>query len=340
MGIAREDAQPDNLASLPPVLGAEEESVLDAETAEVNPLLWGARWLVQNFARTVGTYSSATGVSQRVARLRAQAAAAQAALSQDEAFVEIASLTQRMVALRLWRVIGLVEHCLYDAAALEVRMAFDSSGANKQTGKIMVIERSWSLCLEILPSALQQEDWHPVSQKYVELSGYFSPAVRATCGTSGECIYEVLQTLPPPPQALVDIVEKEGYLVRLSETDDFGGNHRAEGFLMADRSHKWGRLSLQCLCHRMHSMASKSWPLRRQLVSSLIHSCKVLAQSGAMKRLKDAVARLITQRMRWFAEDSYLALEARVFRDGVSQHRVPGSSQPRRRAASLQRVNG
>ena len=313
----------------------------EADTPENTPLSWGAQWLVKNFSTAIGKYSAEESLGASTAQQRVQAAAAFAMSVQHQCLEDTADLVLRMVRLKQWRGVLFAEHTLYDETAMQVRMRFPGGPLERQTGKIMMIERTWTMLLEVLPSSLDPTP--SLTSTYVELKGHYSPALRGTAGTSGEDIFEILKSTPPLPMTLQDCFQ--GFpLVRMVEVDDYGGNARAETFMMQRRGEQWTKLSLVCLCHKVHAMASKSWPLHGQLVSSLIHSCKVLAQSGAMMTFRDSMTNLIKKRMKLvLVESTVLPRDAETFRANIMKYCLPPKSQPRRHvtvASTCEFLNG
>eukprot|EP00971_Amphidinium_carterae_P040789 800522-Amphidinium_carterae.1 len=135
----------------------------------------------------------------------------------------------------------------------------------------------------------------PVLDDYFVLEGEFSPSIRASENSTGETTLAVLESCPKPPAELLALFKT---CVRHCETDECGSNARAEQlFLLQQEQVPWLHCHFHCLAHKAHACASKTWALQPTTVSSVIHTCKVLQGSGALARVKDAVADILAEKL-------------------------------------------
>ena len=125
-------------------------------------------------------------------------------------------------------------------------------------------------------------------------------------------------------------------LIRVAETDKNGGNGRAEGIILEDRSgpaSTWSHLHSLCLAHKAHSCASKCWSLSESVISGMIHTSKTLSQSGAKRALNQAVAELIKVQLQVVPRSGFrLSAEAELFRHNTMTFFAPPAKQSRRLA--------
>ena len=212
---------------------------------------------------------------------------------QGQSLHNVLKVVKRMTELQQWRAVCYIDHQLYDETQLCVRLFFDVDDKSEpQKGRIYVVESSWTMLIQRLPSQLlgDQEAMRP---EYFILQGHNSPAVRGTASTTGETTYKVLQSVGAPPE---DVPKLFDTCMRLTETDSYGGNYRAEALWL--QAHPgWQHLHLHCLCHRVHSAAVKAWDLHSDTVPGVIHTCKLLFTSGAMAKLKSSVTKIVSQKL-------------------------------------------
>ena len=84
--------------------------------------------------------------------------------------------------------------------------------------------------------------------------------------------------------------------IRLTETDEDKANMRCEAMWSSSLPDSRQHAHFLCLGHKTHAAACKSWMLQDELISSVVHTTKHLATSGANARLKAAVVILARNR--------------------------------------------
>ena len=120
-------------------LGGVEQSELAVAKPET-ALVWGAKYLRQNFYHRAGRFLEGSGISAGVARLRTHAAAQSSGEAQHSALVSLLELVQKMVTLKQWRAVASLEHTKYDETPVLVRLKFakTTTQAEKQVGKVFL----------------------------------------------------------------------------------------------------------------------------------------------------------------------------------------------------------
>ena len=316
--------------SLGEVEVAENEAIIP-ETA----LAWGGRYLKQNFFHRTGRFQECSGVSVGVARQRTHAAAKTSGSAQAGALVEILELVKKMTDLKQWRAIACVEHSRYDETPLIIRLKYvnTTSPAEKQFGKVFLIERSYTLLIEKLPT--QFGTFVADVNRFFTLECFLSPALRGAENKTAETICEILKSATVFPRQFVTLFEQN---IRLTETDEDKANMRCEAMWHDGLPSQWDRAHFLCLGHKTHAAATKSWLLQTDLVSYLIHTTKHISTSGANARLKAAVVMLAKKR---FIREAHLRppAEAEEFKRDIVNMFLPlpmkGSA---RRRATIQEV--
>eukprot|EP00971_Amphidinium_carterae_P337692 6474619-Amphidinium_carterae.4 len=318
----------------------DESACLDITSASApensdSPLQWGAKFLQLHFHRASGKYMQADVVTS-TAVLRVRAAAQYALQTQEMTLQAILNLVRSRSKNNIWRPVAAVEHILYDETELTVRV-----DAEKQKGKIFVVERAFSMLIQRLPLGTATNLCPPSSaDSYVLLEIPLSPRLRAGAGTAGEDVFEVLQHASPvvPMDDLFELT------TRLVESDEHGGNLRAEALIRLQRGRSWCHLHSLCLCHKVHAAALKSFALHEEVISGLVHTAKVLSTAGSMAKFKEAARLLLMKRFAYRVEPlSYASSTADMghssgssaLRENVMRFFLPALSHPRQRALVL-----
>ena len=89
----------------------------------------------------------------------------------------------------------------------------------------------------------------------------------------------------------------------------------------------------RCVMGLTHGMGY-NWPLHSHTVTGLVHVCKVLADAGQLKRLKDTFPALVSARLQ-VLRDHVLNDSAKQFKSKMLQLFCPPSHQCRRRAVVM-----
>ena len=225
---------------------------------EHTPLLWGAAYVSEHFKRGSGKYVQAN-VVRTVAMDRVHAAAERSLVTQDTALQEMLTIVRARRDAGIWRPVAAIEHILYDETEVTIRASFGDEtiqGQDKQKGKVFVLERSFSLLIQRLPLVASEEkkNLRPTKDDFFLLDVYQSPRLRVAAATAGEEIFAVLQSATPLPSALADLFVQQ---IRVIESDEHGGNLRAENMLRSRRGAHWQHLQLLCLCHKRMQQHSK-----------------------------------------------------------------------------------
>ena len=299
---------------------------------------WGGRhlqlWCGQRITRRIQTEDC----SASNARRRIQAAAEFVASAQSKVQDQLLQLVIRMKSAQHWRPIHYCEHALFDETPLNIVVQYQGDdGKDGQVAKTFVVESEWAMLIELLPSPLSSSTSSATPTLFT-LRGRSSPAVRALAATDGETICEALRTVAPPPSGISDVFP---ICTRFSEADEHPANPRAETLLSRIGRQGWAQMHSVCFAHKLHSAASKTWalPMEAGTISSVIHTGKFLTTGGSMKKLKDNIKALVSQRFQLLAafppDDGVRA--------AISKYFIPSVQQPRKRAfvlATLEFFNG
>ena len=329
-------------AANPPVLdeespGTPQPAATEEVIAETTPLQWGANCLLNDYVLRTGRFPThgSGEISRSNAVLRVQAAASVMATDQSLSLEKTVHLVEKLVRVRHLRAIAFLEHVLYDETQLRVRMEFNEE-PEKQTGRIFVVESRWSMLLQTLPLDSEVPQQAQQSSDMLVLQGSFSPKVRGAANATGDTIHDVLQTTTHMPSQLPDVFEQ---LFRLVEVDQCGANLRAEALVMATRKNEstqqaaWRHLASICLCDKIHAGAQKAWALHADVVSGLVHACKVLGASGQLRKLKDALTTLVEQRFVVLTDEA-IDPATETFKHNMHVAFLPSERHSRRRATA------
>ena len=94
-------------------LGGEDVSS-NIETTSVDPLAWGAEYLLREYTRRSGVFASTPDTSRHTAIRRTQAPACISFQYQVDAVTTVCKAVKEFASGGLWRPIMFLEHCLYD----------------------------------------------------------------------------------------------------------------------------------------------------------------------------------------------------------------------------------
>eukprot|EP00971_Amphidinium_carterae_P352175 6492463-Amphidinium_carterae.1 len=180
-----------------------------------------------------------------------------------------------------------VEHCAYDETQLAVRVVWSDSEPSKESVKMFVVEHQWAVVLEFV-----EPDGRLT---YMTLRGLFSPCVRAGSSTSGEGVHAVLKTTHQVPARIIS--ETFTNVVRLTETDEAGGNTRCERMILEDRGDKWSTLHCVCLAHKLHACCTRSWVMTPSLITGIIQTGLYISEAGSGRKLRSAARRVVKSKL-------------------------------------------
>ena len=218
-----------------------------------------------------------------------------------------------------------LEHVLYDETPLELCIQYaGDTKPDREVSKCFSVEASWAMLLQF-SHAYRAED-------YVVIKGRKSAKVRAAGAATGEAIFKVLEAA----DAITDqeVTKVFPRCTRVVETDENPANARAESFVVQSRKETWSELRSPCLAHKIHSCATKSFPLHQTTIRGAVHTQKHLKTAGAMTRLKSAVATLAAARLEILVHN-VADRKAIAFKESIMKWFCPSEAHPRRRALML-----
>ena len=305
-------------------LQEEPEAVQDTEGAST-PLQWGAAFLLTHFALRIGRNIDCEDISRTNARIRILAAAESIANLQQTKVEELLQVVAKMHEAKAWAPLLFVEHCVYDETPLEVMVKFAGEDqSHKQIAKTFVVENSWSMLLQdLLPNPGDRG-----FKSFFRIQGKTSPCIRAAGAATGEAIHKVLRSCEPSSSAIAPrLFEK---VVRLVEVDECPANGRAEGILLQERKLQWKHLYSFCIPHKVHAIATKAFPFHEESIRGMIHTSLHLSTAGSFFQLKQALAKLVDERLELLVHDPCDA-RARSYKALFTKF-VPSLRHPRRLA--------
>ena len=299
---------------------------VQVEVSNLTPMQWGAKRLAECFGRKFPKWTEFSDCSSAVAKQRVYAAASGALDYQELAMETVLQLYQKMRKAGQWEGILWLEHVVYDETPLTVRVGFGDATKDKQVVKLFVVERKWSMVFRKQPvGSTGQSD----KERLCILEGCCSAGVRGAANSTGDTISQVLASFPGPS---ANDLEHFKFKVRCVETDEAGANMGAESLVSKTRDGcDWSWLVLLCLGHKVHSSATKTWSLQKNLISGLIHTSKHLSGSGAMASLKASLAELIATTL-VVLPPAPLPSEVQAYRQRLTNLFAPPVAEPRRRA--------
>ena len=219
----------------------------------------------------------------------------------------------------LWKV-------AHDETPLRCKVAFgEVTNESVQVAKLFVVESSWSMVLE-----------HKVpveGRRLMVVEGHFSPCLRAADSTNGLAIAAVLRSVAQQqlPKGLPELFQISS---RCIECDEAGANARAERFLETDEP-RWTRLTINCLCHKVHAAVQKTWSLNLAILTGTVRSLLVMQGSAGLCRLKAKLRDLVAERCELIYTQAPLEPAAMLYRRNILSAYLPAIWQSRRRATAL-----
>ena len=288
----------------------------------------GSQYLLSHFALRIGRSIDTEDTSRTNARIRILAAAEHVANQQQQKVEEVLKVVAKMRDAKAWVPVLFVEHSLYDETPLEVMVRFaGEEQCHKQVAKTFVVENSWSMLLQDL---LQKPGDCGLSS-FFRIQGRTSPCIRAAGAATGEAIHKILRSCEPSSSSIAPGLFRK--VVRLVEVDEGPANGRAEGILVQERGHQWSHLYSFCIPHKVHAIATKAFPFHEDTIRGMTHTSLHLSTAGSFFQLKQALAKLVNERLRLLVHDpcdsaatSYKELFYRF---------LPSLRHPRRRAIMM-----
>ena len=235
--------------------------------------------------------------------------------------------------------VAVMEHIVYDETPLVATIRFGGQ-KHVEKAKLFVVNVSWSSLLRKVPVPAQAlaaeragELQCHVPENYLLISGRHSCCVRAGETTAGEGVVPILNSAAQPAPESANYQHR----FRCIESDEHGGNKRAECIIAAERaSHGrvWQRLSFYCAAHKCHKCAEKTWQLSfmAPVVSGVLSVGLLLQHPGAMKTLRESLRRVLSQRPLHILYRAADLNDNRARRHLVNLFAPPAHEAPRRRA--------
>ena len=243
------------------------------------------------------------GIQRKAMQDRLYAVAEKADQHQRHMFTALVDYTRRLAAGEGCQQIAFVEHIVYDETPLKASLRLPG-GRHTEISKLFVVDIGWKILIRLNPigsvsevQRLTPENQVPIklrSEDYLLLTAQYSLALRTGEGTSGEAVRPVLASCPVPP----DAVTKFLFHTRLCESDEAGGNKRAEEMVRQSRPSTWKTLPSFCLAHKIHNAAERTWAAcgHQDIIAGLIHVALFLQEAGTTKQFRLALRRVLERR--------------------------------------------
>eukprot|EP00971_Amphidinium_carterae_P351764 6492268-Amphidinium_carterae.3 len=307
---------------------------------EDNPLIAGAKLLIEKFVHKVGRLDCGSDVQQKQTSKRVHAAAEVSVATQEDMHKKVLSYVARMAEWKQLKPLMYVEKLAYDTTQLDIRVQYaDQEGAHRQVASTHVVQHAWAVVFSQCLSADLQEPAEGHDRLCI-LTGRYGASIRASENTVGETTADVLNSIWMPAELEQKRMSKLfPTCVRFVEVDEAGSNGRAEALILEQRrglgDNQWCHLHVLCLAHKVHAMAAKTWALQKSCISHIIAVCKHQHMAGHMVSLSDHAGHSVRQELRIVHEGYHLSTKARQFRKIVEQYFMPATSKPKLRSMFL-----
>ena len=299
----------------------------DREPEGESALQWAGRHLLRNYAHRIGRSIISSECSRTTARARLRAGAEHIFLKQKGAFLAIVELVEKMAKSKAWRAMHFAEHVLYDETPLKLMVRYENDPQEHcEVAKCFSIEWGWSMLLETekVDGAVSA---NMPSYEYTILRGRRSASVMAGASGTGESIYGVLRKAEAiADDHLSQVFEK---CTRVAETDECKANSRAESLVVGSRGKHWMELHNFCAAHKLHAMATKTFPLAATTIRGMVHTSKHLGTAGHMLGFKQALQKLVQERLCVLLHDPR-DKKAFSFQANLMKYFCPSPMHPRR----------
>ena len=263
------------------------------EFSQMSNIAQGAHILQNHVSRRAGPWNlDEFGVTGKIMLQRVQAAAETFLRWQENNLAELVSYAKIMQEARHLKAVAFLEYCSYNETKMKTKIRWrGSADSEAEVSNVFVVIRNWAMVFQKMPTTEATHDGDPqqlLASDYFVLRGQFSPFVRAGTTTSGEACLAVLQSCDVVPEEVADIFS---ICIRQSETDEAGGNTRAEHLLMAHRPDSWILHHSLCMAHKLHSAARKTFQMSKKesdLISAIVHASLQLSEAGAAMKMREA----------------------------------------------------
>ena len=309
-------------------LPADEGDVSQISTAV---LARGVKALEEAFAKRSGVtltgYAACESVDPATMKRALYAAAEASMQAQQHLYHQLIEYIKKRHNHTL-EAIAVFEHCSFDESPLFMRVAFDGT-PDPQKAKLYVVETSYAFLIKRIGDPVNAD---ASTNPYLLIRGSFSPSIRAASRETARAIVQVLLSTVQPPQGVESLFR---HCVRVTETDEHPSNTKAEHCL-ADvvRPSGWQYFHSYCCAHKCHKAAERVWASFPNLLSGVIHACKVLAEGNAMHHFREQLRRDIPDMIE-ISNDTVLPPEAVSYRRKMMQLFFPPLSSPCKHAKAL-----
>ena len=279
-------------------------------------------------SRAVSELAQALGCRIATARKYLAATAEQLARAQADHLHNTCLYAASLTSVGSFRSLCFIEFQAYDESPLRVRVNWDGSArAPNQVAKVFVALTQWALVLQKTASSIAAEE-----PEFLVLHGVLSPAVRAADSTSARGVAAVIANTPRPANVAKEFLEG-AWVIRVAESDGLAANAKAERLLF--RAEQNTHLHIECMAHRVHSIADRVWELDKATLSGVVHCLLTMRSSGQMLALEKALVHVLEQRLVIDQSSERMTDDAMHFRRGVLQCFLPQPRSPRKRTVCL-----
>ena len=226
--------------------------------------------------------------SQRTAGRHLDATAEISLRTQEAHLQQLQKYVWRMQQAHLAKPLALFVRIGFDETPMKLRVATEDDNLGfAQLSKIFAVESSWSLLLEDARDSAQDES------SLLILQGQFSHSVRASDSTSAESVAAVLQSCPRPTGGIEELFPVK---YRSVESDAAPANLKAERLWQKEHDGWEQTLHYECVAHKCHAIAEKTWHLQKETLSGVTHTLLSLQGGQQMEMVLTALDRVVEQR--------------------------------------------
>ena len=242
---------------------------------------------------------------------------------------QILQYTQSMQNAGSFEAVLFVQQVHFDESPLKLKVAFNEEAeADLQIGKVVAVQIKWCVLLrdtrpshEVVDVDLDAADR---LRDYLFLTGTMSSQIRASDKGTGEALAAVLHSCLLPQH---DAQKGFKTSLLLFEADSLGANDRAIKLLRGEHSASV-ILRLRCLCHRVHTSASKTFLMWPKMLQGVARTLLVLLQQpDVFAAFRKALVQLVLAKCRRveLLVPMELPEAAQSFRENCLRYFVPRS---------------
>ena len=218
------------------------------------------------------------GVSLRTANRHLSATAELAAKTQHHQLECLATYLWRMQQAKVLKPCAMIVRHAYDETPLKLKVSSsEDQDAIPQISKVFATQLGWNMILR----DLSKEDASSQAS-YLVLQGQCSHQLRASDSTAAESVAGIVTSTMQIPQRLLDLFPEKH---RVVETDAAPANSKGERFHKNIHPEWQPTLRWECMAHKGHAIAERTWDLHKNLLTGITHTLLTLQGGQQMSLL-------------------------------------------------------